>query len=201
MNFHCAIGRCFPNLDPWAFNIRALVELLIQRERLPIPDACDIEFHLGTFPDSRGDRWRKKLARLKDFQDVKPVTSGNLIEASPCRCPQGHCITQCPRCDGIPRKPREKGVDVRIALNALHGMNSGIYSALVMFSQDNDLAPALRDIAKSFLNRGWIYRLYSAFPVCDSADPRHGRIHKGINTAKKMPYFYNDYEQTATDHY
>lgn len=70
--------------------------------------------------------------------------------------------------DGSAKKihvPREKGVDIRIALDVIHGARENLYDVAVILSQDQDfedVAGEIRDIAAK-TNR-WI-KIASAFPA------------------------------------
>lgn len=70
--------------------------------------------------------------------------------------------------------PREKGIDIRIALDIIRLSLSGDLDVVVIFSQDQDLsevANEIREIAKS--QQRWI-KVYSAFPVSATASASRG---------------------------
>jgi hypothetical protein len=50
--------------------------------------------------------------------------------------------------------PREKGIDVSIAVDLMHLAFRKQYDALVLFSSDTDLLPALKSVVKLRLGRG-----------------------------------------------
>ena len=65
---------------------------------------------------------------------------------------------------GIIKKPREKGIDVKIAVDLIRLARKGLFDTVIIFSQDTDLNEAINElyeIRKEF-NR-WI-RFESAFP-------------------------------------
>jgi uncharacterized LabA/DUF88 family protein len=68
----------------------------------------------------------------------------------------------------------EKGIDVRIALDALDAAHRGQLDVALIFSQDQDLselASLIRQVAR--LQGRWI-KIASAFPVCPGASNRRG---------------------------
>lgn len=83
--------------------------------------------------------------------------------------------------------PREKGIDVRIAIDVMTLADKKAYDVGLIFSQDQDyaeLVPEIRSIAKR-QNR-WI-KLASAFPVGDGTDNERGiRDTDWIKIDKKM---------------
>ncbi len=69
---------------------------------------------------------------------------------------------------------KEKGVDVRLALDLIRATYQQQYDVAIVVSQDNDFAPAVelaKDIAKQ--QRRWI-TLESAFPVGSGSSSRAG---------------------------
>jgi hypothetical protein len=68
----------------------------------------------------------------------------------------------------------EKGIDVRLALDALDAAHQGHLDVALIFSQDQDLselASLIRQVAR--LQNRWI-KIASAFPVCPGARNRRG---------------------------
>ena len=101
--------------------------------------------------------WVRKLA-VHSNQDSRVRTFTRLLQYS----------------DGI---PREKGIDVRIALDLVRMARLNEYDVALLFSQDNDFAEVadeIRDIARE--KRQWL-KIVTAFP-CDSASKMSGGIRK-----------------------
>ena len=60
---------------------------------------------------------------------------------------------------------REKGVDVRLALDVIRGALRGDYDVAVVFSQDQDLSEVADEIMTIAQERGRWMKMASAFPV------------------------------------
>jgi hypothetical protein len=74
------------------------------------------------------------------------------------------------------RLPREKGVDVRLALDVVRYARDGSYEVAILFSQDQDLSEAVREIHRiRDVEQRWM-KAYCAFPVAPS-----GRHRPSIN--------------------
>ncbi|MFH0911660.1 MAG: NYN domain-containing protein [Planctomycetota bacterium] len=70
--------------------------------------------------------------------------------------------------------PKEKGIDVRIALDLMMYFLEDRYDAGVIFSQDQDLSEAVADIQKLAEQKGKDIILASAFPVGKGTKNSHG---------------------------
>jgi uncharacterized LabA/DUF88 family protein len=73
--------------------------------------------------------------------------------------------------------PREKGVDIRIALDLIRMARKNEFDVAMLFSQDNDfseVANEIRAVSKEYDR--WI-KIASAFP-CDPANPRTKGVRK-----------------------
>ena len=90
--------------------------------------------------------------------------------------------------------PREKGVDVRIALDILHAAMSGQFETVIVVSHDQDLAEAVADAKR--LAAGRPIEIYSAFPS-SVADPKFaGRLPEQafpIKGCAALPILEEDY--------
>ena len=107
------------------------------------------------------------------------------------KSPQVTCVTRPLRyteCDGK-KIAREKGIDVRIALDLVRLARTGAFDVAVIFSQDNDfreVADEIRAIAKEFDR--WI-KIVSAFPDASGPNnlPQRGIEHTDwIRISKKF---------------
>jgi uncharacterized LabA/DUF88 family protein len=94
---------------------------------------------------------------------------------------------------GVARVGREKGIDVRIALDIVRLALLDAFDVAVIFSQDQDLAEAASDVRDiSVSSRRWI-RMACAFPWSPSAQKR-----RGINNTEWIRVSAGDYA-AATD--
>ena len=85
---------------------------------------------------------------------------------------------------------REKGVDVRLALDIVrHAMDSKI-NAIMIVSRDNDLHEAVQDVLKMAEQQGRCIRLFSAYPT-SSYTPHH----RGIRGTQPVPIDQAFYEK------
>jgi uncharacterized LabA/DUF88 family protein len=85
--------------------------------------------------------------------------------------------------------PREKGVDVRIALDLIRLARKNEFDVAMLFSQDNDFSEAaneIRAIAKEYCR--WI-KIVSAFP----SDPSSHKT-KGVRQTDWLPVSKPDYD-------
>lgn len=84
------------------------------------------------------------------------------------------------RVDTIPRpvrNDREKGVDVKIALDMVRFARLGNYDVGIVFSQDQDLIDAVKEVKEqAWIDDKWI-KIVSAFPLSDLSTNRRGINH------------------------
>lgn len=88
---------------------------------------------------------------------------------------------------------REKGIDIKIALDLIRLARMNVYDVAVLFSQDNDFAEVaeeLRDVAKE--NNRWI-KIASAYP-CNTPGKQ-----RGIEKTDWIPFDKADYDK-CIDH-
>lgn len=89
---------------------------------------------------------------------------------------------------GMARVGREKGIDVRIALDIVRLALLDMFDVAVIFSQDQDLAEAAADVRDiSVTSRRWI-RVACAFPWSAGAQNR-----RGINNTELIRVNADDY--------
>jgi len=69
---------------------------------------------------------------------------------------------------------REKGIDVRIALDVVAGAMEGRCKAIIVFSQDQDLAEAIKEVKRIAKKQNRFIHLVSAFPISESARSKNG---------------------------
>ena len=91
---------------------------------------------------------------------------------------------------------REKGIDVRLALDIVHHCRADNYDVAVIFSQDQDIAEAVREVISiAREQRRWV-KVCCAFPSHPG-----GNNNRGLNGADWLPIDQSSYEQCldATD--
>ncbi len=72
------------------------------------------------------------------------------------------------------RYGREKGVDLRIALDAVRLALDRAYDVAVFFSQDQDLTELVDDVLRIARDQRRFIKLASAFPVSSNSENRRG---------------------------
>ena len=158
---HKAFGHNYPNYDPKKL-ARVVCsaqgwELVQTRFYTGVPDAADNAFWHGFWAAKLGQMGRQKIwaySRPLRYQN----TTVKLPDGSQYSYLAGH----------------EKGIDVRIALDAVRLALDGAYDVAVLFSQDQDLsevAEEVRGIARR--EQRWL-KLASAFPVSPTYKNRRG---------------------------
>lgn len=173
---HC-FGYSYPNYD-----VVALAQLVCTRQCL---QCAGLHFYTGIHKPGENrfwyDFWSRKLTVL-GTRGVD-VYSRNLAYADePVILPDGTRASV--------RIAREKGVDVRIALDMVRLAREGAYDVAVLFSQDQDLSEAVTDIHRIRAETGRWMKVYSAYPVAD--DGRHTPAIKG---AAPLPITRAEYER------
>lgn len=84
--------------------------------------------------------------------------------------------------DGTKRKfrvPREKGIDIRIALDMVRLVRAQELETIVVFSQDNDLIEACNEVKEISQEQRRFVRIRSAYPIPD--DPAKAKRERGID--------------------
>jgi uncharacterized LabA/DUF88 family protein len=158
--YHCAkeaFGYEFPNYDP-----RKLAETVCAQRGWKL---TQVRFYSGVPPKDRNPWWHEYWSRKK----TRMVRAGVEVFTRPLRYAAEFLE------DGTTRYiPREKGIDVRIAIDVLTLAIKKSYDVAVIFSQDQDLAEVakeLRDIA--FRQNRWL-KVASAYPVGSGTDNSRG---------------------------
>ncbi|MBI4665954.1 MAG: NYN domain-containing protein [Nitrospinae bacterium] len=88
------------------------------------------------------------------------------------------------------RNGREKGIDIRIALDMVRLARQGSYDVAVIFSQDQDLTEAVQEIKEQAGVSGRWIKLVSAFPKSSLSKNK-----RGINKTDWFPFdsmFYDE---------
>lgn len=152
-------GYTFPNYDPVA-----LAHFVCSRLNLK----CDgIHFYTGIHRPRENkfwyDFWSLKL-RVLGTRGVE-VYSRPLAYADECVALSDGTQTRV-------RVAREKGVDIRLALDMVRLAREDEYDVAVLFSQDQDLSEAVTEIHRIRTETGRWIKVYCAYPVSD--DGTHG---------------------------
>src|SRR5207247_6017590 len=85
------------------------------------------------------------------------------------------------------RVGREKGIDVRIALDAIRYALDGSYDVALFFTQDQDLAEAVEELGRISDQMGRWIKAGCAYPVGDTTvNPRGIRGAKAIKINKGL---------------
>jgi uncharacterized LabA/DUF88 family protein len=155
--------RCFDEQMP-TFDPRRLAEDAIKRSpilsNLPA-QLVSVNFYTGVHKASWDPFWSR-------FWQIKLARFG--LGGSP---QVEHRSTTRPLAysDGV---AREKGIDVRIALDVLSFASEGQYDAAIIFSQDKDLSEAVTDVrAFASKHRRWVH-LETAFLWTTATNSQYG---------------------------
>ena len=70
--------------------------------------------------------------------------------------------------------PEEKGIDVWIAVDLISLAYDNKYDSAIIFSQDQDLCPAVDEVKKIAVKQSRWIKLVSAYPLSDRVDFRMG---------------------------
>lgn len=151
MSAKAVFGHREPNFD-----VAGLANALAEREGYVLAEAA---LYTG-MPSAQHDPrwhsfWSRKLSAL--------ASAGVTIFNPPLRYHER--VDQLP--DGRVRKTmiaREKGVDVRIALDCVKHAHRGDCEALLLVSRDNDLAEAAKDARQIAEEDGRKLEVFSAYP-------------------------------------
>ncbi len=195
--FHAAkeqFGYSFPNYDPFA--LAAMVcnwrgwQLVEARFYTGVPDIAINRFwnifwnnkiramkRRGVKVFQRMTRERTREAVLDGSEVIRfpgqaPLPAGTTLHlADGSVVPSGTEIRV--------RMGVEKGIDVLIAVDMIRQAHSKAYDALILFSQDQDLAEAVTGVFEVAREQGRRVELASAYP--------DGPGQKGINMTKPIP--------------
>lgn len=89
----------------------------------------------------------------------------------------------------VRKVPREKGIDVRIALDIVAAVYDQKCENIVVFSQDQDLAEAIQEGIRIARQQGRTVGMYSAFPTGVTA-----RDAGGLARTKQLPFDWDVYK-------
>ena len=95
---------------------------------------------------------------------------------------------------GRRRTGREKGVDVRIAVDIIRGALHKEYDVALVFSQDQDLSEAAKEIPVIAREQGRWIRIASAFPHKKAKSKREKKAVRGVNNTEWIKITRADYD-------
>lgn len=156
-----AFGYPFPNYDPH--------KLATEICRAKGWNLSGIRFYTG-IPDIIADPdrhhfWSAKLA-VMGTRGIKPFTRPLRYQNKVISLPNGQLTTA--------QVGREKGIDVRIALDIVRFALENRYDVALIFSQDQDLSEAVDDVlAVARRDHRWI-KVACAFPISPTSQNTRG---------------------------
>lgn len=131
-----AFGYTFPNCDPLRL-AEAVVRLTPDRQLL------GVHYYTGIPSRHRNLRWHRFWSakiRAMTASGIRVVTRTLRYIVEPARLPDG-TVRLVP-------VAREKGIDLRLALDVLRLARQGAFDCAVIFSQDDDLAEVVRELGR-----------------------------------------------------
>jgi len=123
-------------------------------------------WHLVSASFYTGIPAKSRDPKLYDFWNAKLLFMGRQgvrVFSRPLRYSKQKLVLR----DGSVKKihvPREKGVDIRIALDAIHGARENLYDVAVILSQDQDFEDVAGEIRGIAAKTGRWIKIASAFP-------------------------------------
>lgn len=150
-------GYHHPNFDPLKLHRKVASEFGFK------PNLT--RFYTGVPPQSESEMWSgywsNRVLQLK--------RSGVLVETRPLRYHQ----EELP--DGSFYKvPQEKGIDIRISLDLVSCTRKKEFDVAIIFSQDQDLAEAVKEVKSIAKEQGRFVKIVSAFPESEIASVGRG---------------------------
>lgn len=159
-NLFRAAKSCFgyyhPNFDP-----KKLINYICTQRNYSLHSAT---FYTGV-PTKEDDEewnyfWSKKLLVIKN-SGIGTFHRPVRYNSREFHCPRGHQF--------VTKVGSEKGVDVRLALDMVRASYDSSIEAIVVFSQDQDLNEAVKDIAREAAAQKRTIEICSAYPYSASA--------------------------------
>lgn len=156
-----AFGYTYPNYD-----VLALSGLVCERQGWELDE---VNFYTGV-PDQSDDPnwnafWIAKLANM-GRQGVRVFSRSLRYRNKVVNLPGGGQYTYL---DGD-----EKGIDVRIALDMIRKAHQGLYDVAVIFSQDQDLSEAAKEIRQISREQDRWIKVACAYPISPTTPRRRG---------------------------
>jgi uncharacterized LabA/DUF88 family protein len=158
--YHCAkeaFGYEYPN-----YEVRKLAEAVCKARGWKL---TQVRFYTGVPPKERNLWWHEYWAKKK----LRMSRSSVEVYTRPLR------YTPELLEDGNTRYiPREKGIDVRIAIDVMTLAFKKAYDVALVFSQDQDLHEVAREIRDFALKQNRWIKMASAYPVGDGTANARG---------------------------
>ncbi|HMD85705.1 MAG TPA: NYN domain-containing protein [Terriglobia bacterium] len=156
-----AFGHRFPNYDP-----RSLAERIAATHGWPL---SQVFFYTG-IPDRTDNAfwnhfWTAKLA-VMGTRGVRTFSRSLRYRNQTVPLPGGGTTTIL--------VGEEKGIDVRLALDAVRMARENGYDVALIFSQDQDLSEAADEVKAISVQQGRWIKVACAFPVSPTAENRRG---------------------------
>ena len=150
-NLFRSVKRCFnyyhPNYDPLILSQKIASSLTCEEHPNTKCEITKVCFYTGV-PQKKDNPfwnhiWSTKIRKLKN-QGVHTFTKKIYYSGG---------------------EGREKGIDVRMALDIVRGYRKGNYDVAIIFSQDTDLEEAIEEVydMRNEFNNRWV-QLFCAFP-------------------------------------
>jgi uncharacterized LabA/DUF88 family protein len=164
-----SFGYTFPNYDPVLLANHVCTDQGWQ--------VAEIRFYTGVHSPEGNMFWHRfwanKLTRM-GRQGVKSFTRELRYQNTRISLPDGTQVTKS--------VPREKGIDVRIALDTMRCILAGTCDVALIFSQDQDFSEVADEVRRiAHRENRWI-KIASAFPLGPASPNR-----RGINGADWIP--------------
>ncbi len=168
------------------YNVMALSQLVCTRLGYVL---CGVNFYTG-IPREKNDKlwadfWNKKRSRMARTGVVSYFTYLKYSEQSVWEKGESG--------KAVNRKvlvAREKGIDIRIAIDVLKVCRNNSCDVAVIFSQDQDLWEAVKETKAIAKSGGRNFEVVSAFPVSDTSNNI-----RGINDTKIFRINKEDYDK------
>jgi uncharacterized LabA/DUF88 family protein len=140
----------------------------------------EIRFYTGVHTQAESPAlwsyWNTKIGRMRS-SGVNVFHRNLAYHTEEFTLPDGSTVTR--------RVPREKGIDIRIALDMVRLVRENALDTIVLFSQDNDLREACDEVKMIAQSQGRFVRIRSAFPQME--DPAKATKQRGIEKTEWHP--------------
>ena len=156
-----AFGYTYPNYDP-----KRLGERICADQGWI---AAEVRFYTGVPQPSDDARWHYFwTAKLAQMGRMRVVTFSRRLRYNnvTIKLPGGRQVSTL--------KGREKGIDIRIALDMVRAAHQGRADVFVVFSQDQDLTEAVDEVRLIARHSGTTIRIASAYPYSAASQNTKG---------------------------
>lgn len=194
-NLFKAVEECFGYTYP-NYDVEALSQLVCFRNDWTLKR---VHFYTG-IPSIKEDSswnnfWANKLASMGQ-RGIKVFKRELRYRENTIECPNGAEFifeekkVQCPHSGKFKfRIPKEKGIDIRLAIDVLRSVLNNESDVIIIFSQDQDLTEVVMEIKKIAASQKRWLTIISAFPVAT-----HSTNNRGINDTDWFKLHKVDYD-------